>query len=407
MIHDMSRKRAILRTSAISLGVLAVFATIAYFVWSYVFSGLDYRPLISPGASPAVSDPAASIGPTREAPHMEDILNILLIGTDTQNPSGSYGQADILIVLTVDRKHGSLKMMSIMRDLWVPIPGHANGKINSAYSIGGPALAIQTVNENFGPDIGKYAVVDFLGAENLIDAAGGVWIDVKQAEIDWVNKNLREENDVIFKDTPAVPNLTQAGLQLLNGRQAVCYARVRKLDSDFKRTQRERDVLKALMESFSKVDLVHKTEIVRKGLSYVTTNLSPSEITWLSLEVLPLLGSGIGEMRLPTDGDYTVYTNGVWCMIADPNRLIPKIQKFIWEQTFPFEPYPTIPPPHPTSEPTPEATPSATPPPTPEATSTPSPGITPEVTPEPSGTPAATPGATPEATASPTVSPPV
>jgi LCP family protein required for cell wall assembly len=401
----MSRKREVLRTFAISLGVLAVFGTIAYVVWSYVFSGLDYRPLITSGVSPAVSDPAVSVGPTREAPHMEDVLNILLIGTDTRDPVGEAGQADVLIVLTVDRKHGSLKMMSIMRDLWVPIPGHANGKINSAFSIGGPALAIQTVNESFGLDIGKYAVVDFLGAENIIDAAGGVWIDVKEAEIPWVNKNLREENDVIFKDTPAVADLTQSGLQLLNGRQAVCYARVRKLDSDFKRTQRERDVVKALMESFSKVDLVRKTQIVQKGLSCVTTNLTPSEITWLSLEVLPLLGSGIAEMRLPTDGDYTVYTNGVWCMIADPNRLIPKVQEFIWEQTFPFEAYPTIPPPHPTSEPTPTVTPSVAPTATPEATSTPTPDVTPETTPEPTVTPGGTPEATPDASPAPTATP--
>jgi hypothetical protein len=191
---------------------------------------------------------------------------------------------------------------------------------------------------------------------------------------------------------------------LLNGRQAVCYARVRRLDSDFKRTQRERDVLKALMETFSKVDVVRKTQIVQKGLSCVTTNLSPSEITWLSLEVLPLLGSGFEEMRLPTDGDYKVYPNDVWCIIADPNRLIPKIQEFIWEQTFPFEPYPTIPPPHPTSEPTPEASPSveATPTHSPEASPTPTTEITPEPTSEPTPEPTPTPEATPETTLVPT-----
>ena len=373
MIRAMSRRRLLLKTFAVSMAVLSVLAVLAYGLWSYVFSGLVTEPLGASGAS--------SLGPTREAPHNDRILNILLIGTDSRDPATSRGDSDILMVLTVDRLHGSVKLLSILRDLYVPIPGYGGDKIKKAYSVGGAELAVRTVNENFGLDIQDYAVVDFQSAENLIDAMGGVEIDVKDAEIPYVNKGIREENETIFPDSAAVPLLTKGGLQRLVGRQAVSYARVRKLDSDFERTQRQRDVLKAMMAQFSASDLVTKTNILRKGLSCVTTNLTASEITWLSMEVLPLLPNGVKEMHLPTDGDYMIHGEGGWFMVPSRNSMIPKIQEFIWEQTFPFVTYAPIrvsPTPTLSPEPTPSAAPTSTPQPTPE----PSPEISPEISPE-------------------------
>ena len=394
----MLRKKTVSRIFAITGCVLLVLGIAAYGIWSYVFSGLVYRPLGENGAldnaSPFPTDPSASLEPTRVAPHVDDILNILLIGTDSRNSATTRGRSDVLIVLTVDRQHGTLKLMSIMRDLYVPIPGHGNDKINAAYAYGGADLAIRTVNENFGLDIKEYAEVDFLGAEKVIDAAGGVLIDVKQSEIDDINVSVNEENR-IFTKLPPVAFVQNPGLQLLVGRQAVAYARVRHVDSDFQRTQRQRDVLTALLKSFSQASLVNKTQIVQKGLAAVTTNMTPSEITWLSLEVLPLLGNGVKELRIPTDGDYKVYPNGAWYMVPDRNAIIPKIQEFIWEQTFPFDPYPTIAPPKDAApSPTVEATATGEPTPTlaedsptPEATTTPEPTASP--TPEPTATPTA------------------
>ena len=390
-----------------SLAVVAVFALVAYGIWTYVFSGMVFRPLDGSGdLTPEAT--GQDLGPTREAPHMEEVLNILLIGTDNRTP-GKRGLSDVLMVMTVDRLHKSLKLMSIMRDLYVPIPGHGNAKINSAYSYGGPELAIRTVNENFGLDIEKYAVVDFLGAENIIDAAGGVVVDVPDDALDWLNGQIREENEIIFRSTPPVPYLAKTGVQRLVGRQAVAFARIRKLDSDFQRTARQREVLKALFASFSSQDIVRKTVIVQKGLSFVTTNFTPGEITWLSLEVLPMLGKEIRELRLPTDGDYTVYTGGGWCMVVDRNTVVPKVQEFVWEQTFPFDPYPTIRPPADGGTPTPKPTAAATPTPAPTtgptptgaeptAEGTPTPDVTPDTTPVPTTEP--TQEATPTAAAS-------
>jgi len=388
----MSRKRLILKTLTISVSVLAILAVLAYGLWSYVFSGLVTEPLGTIDTS--------SLGPTREAPHMDGILNILLIGTDSRDLSKTRGDSDILMVLTIDRIHGSIKLMSVMRDLYVPIPGHGGDKIKVAYRVGGADLAIRTVNENFGLDIQDYAVVNFGSAEKLIDAMGGITMDVLDAEIPYINRGIREENEVVFPDTPPVPLLTEGGVQFLVGRQAVCYARVRKLDSDFERTQRQRDVLKAMMHQFADADLVQKTQVLRKGMSFVTTNLSASEVTWLSMEVLPLLKNGVKEMRIPTDGDYVVHGEGGWFMVPSRNKMIPKIQEFIWEQTFPFVTYAPIKvSPTPTTSSAPKPTRAATPTPaaTPEVTLEPTPEITPDVTPE--ITPDVTPEITPEPTA--------
>jgi polyisoprenyl-teichoic acid--peptidoglycan teichoic acid transferase len=397
MIRSMSRKRPLLRTLAVVAAVLAVFAGVAYAIWSYVFSGLTTVPL--PSVTPHPSDPLSSstAGPTRDVPHADEILNVLLLGTDTREPGAARGNADTMIVLTLDRKHGSLKMMSIMRDLYVAIPGHGNDKINEAYALGGPELAIRTVNENFGLDIAHYAVIDFRGAESLVDLAGGIEIDVKEIELPWLNKNVREENR-LFPDTPQVAELTAAGTQLLNGRQAVGYARVRKSDSDFQRTVRQRTVIRALLGRFAAADVFKKTQIVQKGLSYVSTDLTPSQITTLSLEVIPLLGATVKEMRLPTDGDYWVHRTGSWFMVPDLNAIVPKVQEFIWEQTFPFDPYPTLdlptPTPSPTAAPTSAPTPTPTEAPTGEPTAEPTPETTPEPTPETSPTPSETPAPT-------------
>jgi len=402
MEHMKSRNRKLVRLLAILGCTALVVATLAYAGWAYLFSGLDYRPSGQPTSTPAATSaagetpvPSTTLEPTVEAPHLDEILNILLIGTDSRHAEN--GNSDVMMVITVDRIHGTLKMMSIMRDLWVPIPGHGTDKINGAYAIGGAELAMKTVNQNFGLDVTKYVEVDIEGAEKLIDIAGGVDIDVTQPEIFWLNWNLDEENNAIFPDTPKVPYVTSAGLQHLVGRQAVCYARIRKLDSDFVRTQRERTVLKALLANFQKVSVVTKARMIQEGLSDCTTNLSPTEITWLGIEALPLQKNGVKEMLLPTEGDYKVYRGGTWCMVPDRNAMLPRIQRFIWEETVAFEPFAPIKPPYegagptPTATPAPSGTPGATESPGPTAEQTPTPTVEPTTSPSPTAT--ATPSA--------------
>src|SRR5690606_23006837 len=124
--------------------------------------------------------------------------------------------------------------------LYVSIPGRKDNRINAAYSFGGPKLAMQTINQNFNLDITRYVTVDFFGLEEIIDAMGGVDIDVKEKEVNHLNKILNELNSLDKKNRTS-PGITRSGLQTLNGRQAVAYSRIRKVGhGDTERTERQR-----------------------------------------------------------------------------------------------------------------------------------------------------------------------
>ena len=100
------------------------------------------------------------------------------------------------MIATVDKKNGQLKLASVMRNLYVPIPDRRDNRINAAYSFGGPMLAMKTINQNFNLDITRYVSVDFFGLEEIINAIGGVEIDVKQKEIKHINSVITQLNEL-------------------------------------------------------------------------------------------------------------------------------------------------------------------------------------------------------------------
>ncbi len=328
--------------------VVVVAAILGAGLWAWVFSGLDYQPdeendvteapTVTPSPTPEGFD-APTAAPTFPPPHVDGVDNILLLGRDSHAPSQRNGLSDIMIVLTLDRNAKTMKLTTIMRDLWVDIPGYGPNKINAAYSYGGARLAVRTVNEYLDLDIEKYAVVDILGSEKIVDSLGGLTLSLTAEEIPYFNAGVYEADD-LFPDTPWVNGIYKPGTYGMNGRQVVAYTRMRKSDSDFQRTQRQRDVLLKLLAEFRNADLATKTTVVKQGVSLVKTNLSPAEITELAFQVLPALDSDVKQFRLPTDGDYAVRQDGGWRMVADRDAMLPKLQEFIWGRTFDFSPLP-------------------------------------------------------------------
>ena len=150
------------------------------------------------------------------------VTNIALFGVDAENDGAR--RADCIMVLSVDGRAGRLKLVSLMRDSRVEVAGHGETKLNHAYSYGGPALMIRTINETFDLDIEHYAQVDFSQMANLIGALGGVTIDVKENEIKELNKFIGEYCRAVGAEECPVE---QAGPQLLNGIQAMSYGRIR------------------------------------------------------------------------------------------------------------------------------------------------------------------------------------
>lgn len=232
------------------------------------------------------------------------VLNILLFGADRND--GTSSRSDTMIMLSIDNRHKKLKLTSFMRDLWVYIPGYGYSKLNHSYAYGGAKLSIETIEQNFGVNIDRYAIVDFASFKSIIDILGGIDIELSDEEIDYINWQSWKNNQV---DTRY--ELTDsAGIVHLNGRQALWYARDRgDIDagfsgSDFDRTDRQRKLLRTLANDMKSASLAQIISIVNEIGPLITTNLKKTEITTLVANSLTYLSYDMEEYRLPSDGNF-------------------------------------------------------------------------------------------------------
>ncbi|MGN0517417.1 MAG: LCP family protein [Acutalibacteraceae bacterium] len=223
------------------------------------------------------------------------VLNIMLFGSDTRYV-GNTGNSDTMILLSVDNRHQKIKFTSFMRDTWINIPGYGPNKMNASYSYGGPSLAIETIERNYGIKIDRYAVVDFSSFIDIIDTLGGIDIELTDFEIDYINMQLydnrQSDTRYTLKDS--------AGIVHLNGQQALWHARNRDSEmSDFDRTSRQRQVINTVMDQFSNASISTILDAVSKVGPLITTNLKKSEITTLVANSLTYLKYSREEYTLP------------------------------------------------------------------------------------------------------------
>lgn len=262
-----------------------------------------------PNASGPELDPDAEIDTdhnTQIGGRGSGIVNILLIGQD-RRPGESRARSDSMILCTFNKETGKLVMTSFLRDLWVEIPGYGNNRLNAAYSAGGMGLLNQTLERNFGIIVDGNIEVDFSQFSQIVDLLGGVEIELRQDEANLINRECGSS--------------LSAGLQTLYGKEALAYARIRKLDadSDFSRTNRQRKVLTSLVEKFKDSDRNTLLKLLNQVLPMVTTDMTQSEIIGLAMEVFPLLMNlEIGSQRIPADGAFHYATiSGMSVVAAD------------------------------------------------------------------------------------------
>ncbi len=259
----------------------------------------------------------------------KNVENILVIGLDSRSAYEKQARTDSVMVVSVDKLNNSISLMSFMRDIQVIIPGRTIPcKINSAYVFGGIGLLINTLNTNFGLDIQKFAMVDMLSSENIIEATGGVDINIKINEVKQVNENMILTNRLFSKISTAAHNLTQPGLQHLNGRQAVSYGRIRYVGNDQGRTLRQRTILSALMLSFKQSSISRKMKVFETICESFETNITKDDMLFLAIDVLNGINN-IKQYRVPEDGMFLTNTSN-WQIIIDMPVQLPAIQKFIW-----------------------------------------------------------------------------
>ena len=223
----------------------------------------------------------------------KDIVNILLIGQDRREGEGR-ARSDAMILLSVNKNTKSIVLTSFLRDLYVEIPGYGSNRINASYAFGGMELLDQTLARNFGIHVDGNVEVDFSQFSQIIDLVGGVEITLRQDEAQVINEELGT-------------SLTE-GTQMLNGAQALSYARIRKLDADgdFSRTQRQRTLINAVVRQVKDAGMVKLMGIVDDILPMVTTDMTNTEILRYATALLPLLtGAEIVNQRIPADGAYT------------------------------------------------------------------------------------------------------
>jgi polyisoprenyl-teichoic acid--peptidoglycan teichoic acid transferase len=262
-----------------------------------------------------------------------NIINIALFGLD-QRSVKERGRSDSIMILTIDKVHKKIKLSSIMRDSYVNIDGRGKDKITHAYAFGGPQLAVKTLNENFNLNIKDYVTVNFFGMTKIVDAMGGVTIDVKPSEVAVANNYVKNIAKLENVDPPLIDG---PGKQRLNGIQAVAYSRNRYTgNGDYERTDRQRRVLAALMEKVKTLGVTKYPTVVSELLPYVLTNMSSVDIVKMGTDVLTSGTTNIDQERFPIDGYCKgEKIKGIYYLTFDEAATKEQLYNFIFEDIKP------------------------------------------------------------------------
>ena len=210
-------------------------------------------------------------------------LNVALFGVDSrENELGEGTRSDTIMIASLNRETLEVKISSVYRDTLLQQSDNTLNKANAAYSFGGPEAAVAMLNKNLDMDIEHYVTVNFNALIDVIDAVGGVEIDVTEEELPYVNGYAVEIIKSTGKDSGGV---NEPGLQTLNGVQATAYARIRyTAGDDFKRAERQRDVLTKVIEKLQGASLSQINKIIDKVFPEVSTNFTLTEILDYALD---------------------------------------------------------------------------------------------------------------------------
>ena len=237
----------------------------------------------------------------------DHIINILLIGQDAR-PGEGRQRSDSMILCTVNTEEKTLVMTSFLRDTYVKIPSwggknYADNRLNVCYAFGGMEMLDECMKQNFGVVVDYNIAVNFSGFEDVVDMIGGVPIYLSSREV------------------PYIPG-TKEGSNWLNGEQALSYARLREIDNDFGRTNRQRKVLTALLEQVKGMSVDKMFKLVDGLIPLVSTDMTNAEITKLAADILPILMElDVSTQYVPAEGAYK------GAMVRGMSVLIPDMEK--------------------------------------------------------------------------------
>ncbi len=269
--------------------------------------------------------------------HYSDIVNIALFGVDSTDASAT-GRSDATMVATLDPVHNKLKITSFMRDSYVSIADYGMDKLNHAYAYGGAELAINTLNQNFGLNVEKFAAVDFSTLPVIIDSLGGLDLEITAEETEYINFYINELNDL---NGTASANIYTPGIQHVDGTQALAYSRIRyTAGGDYERTHRQRIVLNALFEKALALPATQYLSTINQLSPYVQTNLTTNDILALGTKMatMGLNGVTLEQERFPLDS-YSEGTNidGIYYLSFDAETTKEQVKEYIFNDVLPSE----------------------------------------------------------------------
>jgi polyisoprenyl-teichoic acid--peptidoglycan teichoic acid transferase len=280
-----------------------------------VFDTEDQEPINS---SAPVINPNDVKWPTGIKPlRNQDYINILLIGQD-RRPNQPRQRSDSMIILSYNMKQKTVKLISLMRDMYVQIPGYSDNRINAAYQFGGLDLLDMTILQNFGVGIDGNFAVDFDGFTKVVDTLGGIDINITAYDAAYLNKRTSTWN-------------IHSGLNHLDGAQALDYSRIRYVgNADYERTERQRNVMNLIIDKILALSASDQLKMVDVLLPYLTTDMSKTKILSYCLTVMQNGINGVEKYRIPADGTYSSpVIRGMDVLLPDLEKNSDLIQKYL------------------------------------------------------------------------------
>ena len=331
-------------------GLLGVLVGLALFgVWykDYLLDQITYETTQSNEVATIVNEVGETVAlsevvETTQFSYAQDepVKNFLLIGIDSRtkkySSDGKGDRSDVIVVMSIDSKNGTIKLVSVARDSYAYFPGYKTPhKINAAMSYGGPTLLQATVENCLRIKIDGYAYVNFSHMAQIIDAVGGVYVNMSSGEKKVANQYIRE-----LSKSAALITDTGNGTWL-NGTQAVAYARIRYVgNGDYERMERQVEVLRSLMQQYMKLSATKKLACMDDILGAIVTNIDRKDIEHYAFDFLPSLQKAeMQYLQLPIDGTVNQGTyGGEWSMRVNWNALVPYVQEFFYGERFEFDP---------------------------------------------------------------------
>lgn len=268
---------------------------------------------------------------------LAEYRNIALLGIDARSDTFSVGnRSDCIMIISINEKTNDVKIISIYRDTYLELNNRGLDKVNHAYSFGGPALSMSTLNKNLDLDITEFVAINFDTVRTAVDSVGGVTVTLDDDEVRYINSYIKSLNKQFGTSSDLI---TEAGTYNLDGVQALAYSRIRYTDGgDYKRTERMREVLMLAFDKAKSMGADELNNLADTILPHVSTNIPKKDILALIPKITSYKVDTTNGWPYETKG----YSSSAWYGVpVDLETNVKELHKELFNQDN-YEPSDTV-----------------------------------------------------------------